>query len=106
MAVSQELQLVKQQEATCSRRIKISEATEQQIKETADNSKSTTPGPTIWKGVGKMFLSTTVDEQVSELKKERTSYKEQISALDKKKTYLETTQTNLVNGLEAMTIKA
>lgn len=105
VAVSQELLALKLQKAKYSRNIKLSETTEQQIKETVSNSKSTTPGPIIWKGVGKIFLTTAVDEQVSQLKNEREPYKEQISALEKKQADLETTYKNLINGFTTTSAK-
>lgn len=106
MAVSQELQVVKQQEAALARRIKLSEATESQLKEITGSKSSNDSVPTVWKGVGKMFLSTSLDDQVAEMSKERNEYKDQISALGKKKIYLETTYTNVVAALGNATAKS
>lgn len=105
MAVSQELQVVKQQEAALARRIKLSEATENQLKEITGSKSSNDSVPTVWKGVGKMFISTSLDDQVTEMSKERNEYKDQISALGKKKYYLETTYTNVVAALGNATAK-
>lgn len=105
LSVSKELQAVKVQQASLARRIKLSEATEQQIKETASTASDASPPVTIWKGVGKMFLSTSLDDQFSSMSDERQELKDQISALDKKNHYLETTYQNLTNSLASISIK-
>lgn len=100
LSTSTEMQAVQQQEATILRRIKLSETTEKQINELTQNK----PDTTVWKGVGKMFLSTTVADQIQDLEKERKEYQEQLSALKKKQNYLENTYKNLTSAFQNISV--
>lgn len=84
-----DLQAVSAQISAKTRQIKLSEATEAQLKEEAKDD------DTVWKGVGKMFLGTTRSEYLKTIEKERKGDSEQLEALKKKQTYLESTFNNL-----------
>lgn len=84
-----DLQSIKGQINARTREIKLSEATEAQLKEQVKDN------DTVWKGVGKMFLSTIAGDYVQSLDKERLDAKEQLETLKKKEKYLENTFTNL-----------
>lgn len=101
MNTNSELASVKAQEASLQRKIKLSEATEQELIESTGNDGKAR----VWQGIGKMFLAVTVDDQTKQLRKERAEYADQISALGKKKIYLETTYNNLTNALADFTMK-
>lgn len=91
----QELQSVKSQIAQRNREIKIAEATETELKqEGVDN---------VWEGVGKMFMNTSLDDYIKSLQNDRASIKEDISALEKKQHYLETTFKNVNDAINEMT---
>lgn len=111
ISVSKELQSVSMQEAEIMRRIKLSEAIENQIKEISSpdtnntNKISNEISPTIWRGVGKMFLSTSMENQIESMIKERKEYKDQLSALEKKHNYLEHTYKNLTGALQNLMVK-
>jgi prefoldin subunit 1 len=84
-----DLQSVGAQISSKTREIKLSEATEAQLKE------QTKESDTVWKGVGKMFLGTSASEYIKSVEAERQASKEQLDALKKKQTYLESTFNNL-----------
>lgn len=103
-ALSRDLEALSRQEDALTRRRNLSTATENQIKELAHYDEKG-PDSIVWKGIGKMFLSTPISGQLQEMASERTQYKEQLDALSKKKYYLETTQTNLTNALSSLSVK-
>lgn len=99
LSTSTELNAIKNQEASLQRKIRLSEATEAELVEI------TTDDARIWQGVGKMFLSCSVADQTKQLQKERAEYNDQISALGKKKLYLETTYKNVTAALNELTLR-
>lgn len=108
MNTSNELNAVKAQESSLQRKIRLSEATEAELKDstTGSNTNKNSEEPArVWAGIGKMFLITTVQDQLEELRAERTAYADQLSALGKKKVYLETTLTNVMAAMKELNIK-
>lgn len=101
MNTSTELNSVNAQESALNRKIRLSEATEMELKEVNGNDLDAR----VWQGIGKMFLASTVKDQIEQLERERKDYKEQIVALGKKKFYLETTLKNVSTALNELKIK-
>lgn len=90
----QELQSVKSQIAQRNREIQLAEVTEKELKgEGVD---------TVWEGVGKIFMSTSLDDYLKKLENDKASIKDDISALDKKQHYLETTFKNVNEAITEM----
>jgi prefoldin subunit 1 len=92
----QELQQVRTQIASRRREIKLHEATERELKSSDDNA-------TVWEGVGKMFLSTELDNYLKVIEKDKKELQDSITALDKKQHYLEMTQKNVTDAINEMT---
>lgn len=103
ITVSKELQTLSIQEASLIRRKRLSEATENQLKELTQYSTNSTERP-IWKGVGKMFLSIPLNQQLDAMKNERLEYQEQLKAFEKKRLYLDTTYKNVINALDELNV--
>lgn len=66
---------------------------------TSKLNKLTTPGETVWQGVGKAFLLTNVDTYKTKIGKDKENFKETQSSLDKKKHYLETTLEKTIDNM-------
>lgn len=90
----QELQSVKSQIAQRNREIQLAEVTEKELKgEGVD---------TVWEGVGKIFMSTSLDDYLKGLENDKSSIKDDINALNKKQHYLETTFKNVNDAITEM----
>ncbi|CAN6672153.1 prefoldin subunit 1 [Trichomonascus vanleenenianus] len=87
----QELAVVRGQIAAKTRELKLSQAMESELeKQKVDH---------VWTGVGKMFMKTSMKEHTVQVQQERAAVQEQIKALEKKETYLETTHKNVANAI-------
>jgi prefoldin subunit 1 len=61
---------------------------------------STTGNEPVWRGVGKMFLSTPVDDYVGELEQQQKENKDRKSAIEKKKDYFEVSVQKVEDSLK------
>lgn len=81
---------------------KLGEATQSQLNEQIGGDMKTR----VWQGVGKMFMATDAGSYAKSIEAEGKSVDEQISALEKKQNYLETTLKNLTDALNEVVKRA
>ncbi|KAA8916550.1 hypothetical protein TRICI_001304 [Trichomonascus ciferrii] len=94
LQTQQELQSVKSQIAQRNREIQLAEVTEKELKSEGVD--------TVWEGVGKIFMSTSLDDYLKSLENDKASIKDDITALNKKQHYLETTFKNVNDAITEM----
>lgn len=77
-----------------NREVSVLQATEKELQSSA------TDGSPVWRGVGKMFLATPVDEYTAQLQQQQREAKERQAALSKKKDYLEVSVQKVQDSLK------
>ncbi|KAK9463366.1 putative Prefoldin subunit 1 [Lipomyces oligophaga] len=88
-----ELSAMRQQISQKQRDIRLNELTIKELKEIPE-----TVG--VWEGVGKMFMNVPLAQHLSELEKEKKGNEDQLTAMNKKLHYLETTYKNSKQNID------
>lgn len=90
----QQLQSVKAQIASGKREMQLADATKRELQQ--ENP------PHVWETVGKMFIKTGLQDHLNKIDQDKKSVQESLEALDKKQTYLETTNKNLTDTVNEL----